>query len=133
MSADIASILTRENDHAVIRVAAPSDFAAFYPPMVDARVLRVDGKPVAIGLITRQDDGRLWMAIDTKPAAGPHTLKIVRAGIDMVRRLGEPVYAPCQAASFPHAPRLLRAIGFFETDELYKNIMKVWVCRNSGC
>lgn len=87
--------------------------------------------PLAIGVLTRKD-GRLWLAIDTKPGAGRYALKLVRAAVEMMKDRDEPVFALCQEQSFPDAPRLLRAIGFIKTDEVYKNIMQVWRWQNSG-
>ena len=112
------------------RIAQPEDFAAFFPFIVDSRVLVVDGKTVALGLISRAGDGRLWMAMNAKPEAATHGLKLVRIGRAMLEAQGQPVFAPCQEMTFPHAPRFLRAIGFTETDETFGGVMKVWKWQN---
>lgn len=114
------------------RAAQPEDFAAFFPFIVDSRVLMVDGKTVALGLISLAADGRLWMAMNAKPEAATHGLKLVRIGRGMLEAQSQPVFAPCQEMTFPHAPRFLRAIGFTETDEIFGGgAMRIWVWQNS--
>lgn len=98
------------------------DYATY---IQEAEVATVDGRIVAIGglcstefagsVLDFSDD--LWGFVEVYGDAGAHGYKIARALLSGLKRAGRPVKVQCDA-DIETAPRLLKALGFKETDQL---------------
>lgn len=111
----------------MIRPATAADYYRFFPQAMPAQVLEIDGELLAIGGVF-EHHGRLWAYLDIKgelPAAD--TLRMIRALKDGIRQAGQDVFIACDD-SLATAKKLLRILGFVETDE-FRNVLRVWKCQ----
>jgi hypothetical protein len=110
----------------VVRQATADDFKVFFGQMVTADVIEVNGSPVALGMVARRPDGRLWLSLNVRPGIEQHALKLVRAtkqGLALLReRITEPVFADCNLFKHPRADHLLNLIGFRLTPEINEDL-----------
>jgi hypothetical protein len=117
----------------VILPASYADLIAFYSAAVPVPLYRAveNGTTVAVGGLVRRD-GRLWAFLDVHAGISP------RVGLGILRKLreglstaNEDTFITCDEATYPEAPRLLRALGFEVTQEIRDN-MRVYACRVSN-
>lgn len=113
----------------VIVPATYADLIDFYKETtVPIYRAEADGETVAVGgLIWR--GRRLWAFFDVKGGVsarlGVAILLKLKAGLRQAR---EDAWITCDKATYPDAPRLLKAVGFQETAEVMDG-MTVWVWR----
>lgn len=105
--------------------ATPAEIGAFYFPLGEHTVVRIDGEPVALGAI-RTIDERAWVLLNLNDRATHHGVAIVRAIHRYFRNRNQTVYA---VASFPGAGRLLEVLGFAPTEETVAGGKRVWAWR----
>jgi len=103
-----------------IRPATAADIAAYYgssvAPTVRAVVAVMDGKPVGIAGV-KYERGALMAFSEIRNEMRPHRKAIVkgaRMAVDMIRRIGAPVYA---VGNLPTSDELLRHYGFERVGE----------------
>lgn len=85
----------------------------------------IDGVPYAFGAICEQL-GRKWVFFQIDDEAKPYGKKILLACARMIKKTGGPLYALCDEVKYPQAPKLLKSMGFEETDEVIYD-RKVWL------
>lgn len=85
----------------------------------------IDDVPYAFGGISEQI-GRRWVVFQIDDEAKPYGKKVLLACARAMQRVGGPLYALCDEHKYPQAPRLLKSLGFKETDEVVYS-RKVWL------
>lgn len=107
------------------------DFLAWFNADLPSWVVWEGDERLAIaGITLNPAEGRWWGYFDLRdgahltPAAGAALALSMRRGLETV---GYDVYATCQEEDFMTAPRLLRLIGFYPTNE-HRDGLEVWVC-----
>jgi hypothetical protein len=113
----------------VIVPATYADLVDFYKETtVPIYRAEANGETVAVGGLFRRG-ARLWAFFDVKgdvsARLGVAILLKLKAGLRQAR---EDAWIACDEATYPDAPRLLKAVGFEETREVFEN-MRVFVCR----
>ena len=86
----------------------------------DAHVLHIggiNGKPMALGGVVR-GDGRAFVLFNLLGDCAAFGAPMLWAMKRMIRRQPPPLYALCNEAKYPQAPRLLTWLGFSPTDEI---------------
>jgi len=110
----------------LIRDADMMDYMKFYSnDRYQGKCLWVDGVRKAMGGLIRDED-RTWGYFDVKGILDSETaLSVIRALRKGLKAAGETVYVTCDLAQYEQAPRLLKALGFEKTDEVF-NGYEVW-------
>lgn len=90
----------------------------------ETHVLYADGNAQALGGLI-DCAGRSFVVLDTVGDCSAFGSAMLWAMRRMIRRQSGSLYAQCQVAKFPQAPRLLTWLGFSPTDELL-NGARVW-------
>lgn len=106
------------------------DYYEFFHGNIPALVARVDGFPVGIGGVIRRNH-QWWGFFEIRGRnTREHNLEIVRMMRRWLKSHNIDVYVQCDSFQHPQAPRLLKSLGFKNTNTKDQG-MEVWLWQKS--